>query len=53
MKYINNRPLVRPFRAQFGYNNLHYELAGSVIEQVSGQSYFDFMQSRLLNPLGM
>ncbi|RBA15496.1 hypothetical protein BFJ72_g3455 [Fusarium proliferatum] len=52
MKYINNRPLVRPFRAQFGYNNLHYELAGSVIEQVSGQSYFDFMQSRLLNPLG-
>ncbi|KAG4284484.1 hypothetical protein FPRO06_08863 [Fusarium proliferatum] len=53
MKYINNRPLVRPFRAQFGYNNLHYELAGSVIEQVSGQSYFDFMQSRLLNPLRM
>lgn len=53
MKYINNRPLVRPFRAQFGYNNLHYELAGSIIEQVSGQSYFDFMQSRLLDPLGM
>ncbi|SCO48032.1 uncharacterized protein FFMR_08941 [Fusarium fujikuroi] len=53
MKYINNRPLVRPFRAQFGYNNLHYELADSIIEQVSGQPYFYFMQSRLLDPLGM
>ncbi|KAF5969731.1 putative d-aminoacylase [Fusarium bulbicola] len=53
MKYINNRPLIRQFRSQFGYNNLHYELAGSVIEQVSGQSSFDFMQSRLLDPLGM
>ncbi|KAF5252687.1 hypothetical protein FANTH_2314 [Fusarium anthophilum] len=53
MKYINNRPLIRQFRSQFGYNNLHYELAGSVIEQVSGQSYFDFMQSRLLDPLEM
>ncbi|SCV36355.1 uncharacterized protein FFB14_06053 [Fusarium fujikuroi] len=53
MKYINNRPLVRPFRAQFGYNNLHYELADSIIEKVSGQPYFYFMQSRLLDPLGM
>ncbi|KAF5557756.1 d-aminoacylase [Fusarium napiforme] len=53
MEHVNNRPLVRPFRSQFGYNNLHYELAGFVIEQVSGQSYFDFMQSRLLDPLGM
>ncbi|QGI66470.1 hypothetical protein CEK26_010427 [Fusarium fujikuroi] len=53
MKYINNRPLVRPFRAQFGYNNLHYELADSIIEQFSGQPYFYFMQSRLLDPLGM
>ncbi|KAM0248984.1 hypothetical protein ACHAP5_003193 [Fusarium lateritium] len=53
MKYINNRPLIGPFRAQFGYNNLHYELAGQIIEHVSGQSYFDFVQSRLLKPLGL
>jgi CubicO group peptidase (beta-lactamase class C family) len=53
MKFINNRPLIRPFRAKFGYNNLNYEMVGSVIEQVSGQSYFDFLQSRLLDPLGM
>lgn len=53
MKYINQRPLIGPFRARFGYNNLHYELAGHVIEHVSGQSYFDFIQSRILEPLGM
>ncbi|CVL08050.1 uncharacterized protein FMAN_09640 [Fusarium mangiferae] len=53
MRYINNRPLIRPFHAQFGYNNLQYELAGSIIERVSRQSYSDLMQSRLLNPLGM
>ncbi|KAF4440357.1 putative D-aminoacylase [Fusarium austroafricanum] len=53
MKYINNRPLIRPFRAQFEYNNLHYELAGHVIEHISGQSYSDFLQTRLLEPLGM
>lgn len=53
MKYINHRPLIPPYRTQFRYNNLHYELAGRVIERVSGQSFFDFIQSRLLEPLGM
>ncbi|WZH45529.1 putative D-aminoacylase [Fusarium acuminatum] len=53
MKYINNRTLIGPFRAQFGYSNLHYELAGRIIEHVSGQSYSEFVQSRLLKPLGL
>ncbi|KAM0190430.1 hypothetical protein ACHAPI_009419 [Fusarium lateritium] len=32
MKHINNRPHIGSFRAQFGYNNLHYKLAGQIIE---------------------
>lgn len=53
MKYINSRQLISPFRARFDYNNLHYELAGKTIEHVSGQSYFSFVRSRLLKPLGL
>lgn len=53
MKYINNQTLLLPFRAQFAYSNLCYELAGHVIEALSGQSYFDFVQTRIFDPLGM
>ncbi|KAJ3493114.1 hypothetical protein NLG97_g4945 [Lecanicillium saksenae] len=52
-KFVNQLPLQCPFRAQFGYNNLHYELAGRVIEHLSGQSYADFVKDRLFKPLGM
>ncbi|EJP60755.1 penicillin-binding protein [Beauveria bassiana ARSEF 2860] len=53
IKFVNQQSLQCPFRAQFGYNNLHYELAGRVIEHLSGQSYADFVQDRLFKPLGM
>lgn len=38
---------------EFAYSNSGYELLGSVIERVSGQSYHDFFQSRVFDPLGM
>ncbi len=53
MKYLNSQTRLLPFRAQFSYNNIAFELAGKVIESLSGESYFDFVQSRILNPLGM
>jgi CubicO group peptidase (beta-lactamase class C family) len=37
----------------FSYSNSGYELLGSVIEAASGQSYHDFFQSRVFDPLGM
>jgi CubicO group peptidase (beta-lactamase class C family) len=37
----------------FSYSNSGYELAGSLIERVSGQSYHDFFQSRVFDRLGM
>ncbi|KAI5865741.1 putative D-aminoacylase [Durotheca rogersii] len=53
MAYLNSQTRLLPFRGQFAYNNLAYELAGKVIESLSQQSYFDFVQSRILDPLGM
>ncbi|MHA2185925.1 MAG: serine hydrolase domain-containing protein, partial [Promethearchaeota archaeon] len=35
------------------YSNFGYTLLGQIIEKVSGQSYSDFIQKRILSPLGM
>lgn len=42
-----------PFRTGhgFSYDNLAYDLAASVIERVSGQSYAEFMAARFFRPL--
>ena len=37
----------------FSYSNAGYDMLGSLIEQVSGQSYAAFMQERIFDPLGM
>jgi D-alanyl-D-alanine carboxypeptidase len=38
---------------QYHYSNLEYEIAGRIIEKVSGQRLFAFMQERIFNPLHM
>jgi CubicO group peptidase (beta-lactamase class C family) len=38
---------------EFVYSNSGYDLLGTLIEHVSGQSYHDFFESRVFNPLGM
>jgi CubicO group peptidase (beta-lactamase class C family) len=35
------------------YNNSGYVLLGAIIEAISGQSYADFVQGRIFDPLGM
>lgn len=37
----------------FAYSNANYQILGALIEAVSGQSYADYLQQRLLAPLGM
>jgi CubicO group peptidase (beta-lactamase class C family) len=44
---------VAPFRSRFGYHNHMVTIAGEVLERVSGQSWADFLRTRLLQPLGM
>jgi CubicO group peptidase (beta-lactamase class C family) len=45
--------LSRDIRAAWRYNNLCYNVAGLLIERVSGQSYEAFIRSRLTDRLGM
>ncbi|MFN8208447.1 MAG: serine hydrolase [Bacteroidales bacterium] len=50
MRYL---PIEQEFRSSFGYQNLMYMVAGEVIKKVSGKTWEDFLQERLLSPLGM
>ena len=51
MKLINGLRPVKPFRGQFQYNNLGYEIASHVIRQLSGQSWNVMLQTRLFDPI--
>ena len=42
-----------PIRTKFLYNNLMYTAAGQVIEELSGKTWEQFVQTRLFDPLGM
>ncbi|GES65200.1 D-aminoacylase [Aspergillus terreus] len=42
--YLNSQRRLLPFRGQFSYSNVAFELAGKVIESLSDESYFDFIQ---------
>jgi CubicO group peptidase (beta-lactamase class C family) len=42
-----------PFRARYGYQNLMFIAAGEVVAAVAGQTWDDFIKSRIFDPLGM
>ncbi|MGI4835406.1 MAG: serine hydrolase [Janthinobacterium lividum] len=44
---------VSSFRSKFDYDNSLYIVAGEVVARVSGQPWADFVEARLLRPLGM
>lgn len=44
---------VSPFRSKYDYDNNLYIVAGEVIARVAGTSWEDFIQKRILQPLGM
>ena len=50
MRYLE---LSRDIRSAYQYNNLCYNVAGLLIERVSGQSYEAFIRARLADRLGM
>ncbi len=41
------------FREQFGYSNIMYIAAGELVSAVSGMSWDEFVEKRILQPLGM
>ncbi|MEP6926279.1 MAG: serine hydrolase [Ginsengibacter sp.] len=44
---------VSGFRTKYDYDNNLYVVAGEVLARVSGMSWENFIQTRILNPLGM
>jgi hypothetical protein len=45
--------LLFPPGTQFHYSNLEYEIAGRIVENVSGEPLFQFMQEHIFGPLPM
>lgn len=50
---LRHVPIDGSFRGQYAYDNILYGVAQLVIEAASGQSYAQFLQQRILDPLGM
>ena len=53
---VRNIQYLKPvsgFRTKYDYDNLLYVIAGEVIEKVSGKSWCDFVEERLMQPIGM
>ena len=44
---------VSSFRSKFDYDNCLYIVAGEVVARISGQPWTEFVEARLLKPLGM
>ena len=50
---LRDVPLSGGFRERYAYDNILYGVAQLVIEQASGQSYEQFLRTRIFQPLGM
>ena len=53
---IKNIQYLKPvsgFRAEYDYDNLLYVIAGEIIERVSGKSWCEFVETRIMKPLQM
>jgi D-alanyl-D-alanine carboxypeptidase len=46
-------PLLFPPGTQFHYSNLDYEIVGRIVEKVSGQTLFAYLQQHIFQPLDM
>lgn len=53
---IHNLRYLKPvssFRSKYDYDNLLYVVAGEVIARLSGMSWEDYIEKRIMQPLGM
>ena len=50
---LAREPLTREPGAAFEYSNANYDLLGYLVEKVSGMPYAEYLQQRVLDPLGM
>ena len=50
---LSNAQLIHQPGATFEYSNANYAILGALIEEVSNQSYAEFMRQNVFTPLGM
>lgn len=53
---VNNLRYLKPtsaFRTKYDYDNLLYIVAGEVVHRASGKSWNDFVEERIMQPIGM
>ncbi|RYD28225.1 MAG: class A beta-lactamase-related serine hydrolase, partial [Verrucomicrobiaceae bacterium] len=53
VRRLRHVPTVTSFRSRYAYDNVLYLVAGEVVEAVSGQSWEEFVTTRILKRLGM
>lgn len=53
LKSFQYQKPVSAFRTKFDYDNLLYMVAGEVVARVSGISWSEFVEQRIMKPLGM
>lgn len=53
MAAVEHVPIEDQFRTSYHYCNLMFVVAGEVVAAASGMPWEDFVQTRILNPLGM
>jgi CubicO group peptidase (beta-lactamase class C family) len=53
MKLLEQEPLLFPPGTDASYSNPSYRTIGTLIEKVTGQTYMEFLQKRVLKPFGM
>ena len=53
LKSFQYQKQVSEFRTKFDYDNLLYIVAGEVIHRISGLSWSEFIEQRIMKPLGM
>ncbi|RPI28385.1 MAG: class A beta-lactamase-related serine hydrolase, partial [Chloroflexota bacterium] len=53
VRALSGLVLKRPVGSKFEYSNLNYNVLGLIVEAASGESYADYVQSHIFNPLEM
>lgn len=53
VKSFQHQKPTSPFRTKYDYDNLLYIVAGELIARKSGMSWSEFVESRIMKPLGM
>lgn len=50
---IADTELIHPVGEQFSYSNIGYDLAGYILQKVSGEPFAQYVERRVFKPLGM